>query len=364
MWPYFVLFLIPAWLAIKRKRLTAPGMPGQAAVPDRHWPSMWHLVFWALALMIGLRYEVGGDWFTYLSHIESAVDLGFWESLGAKDPAYGLLIWLGVQTGADIYLVNTACAVLFSYGLLVFCRAQPRPWLALTVAVPYLVIVVAMGYTRQGVAIGLAMVALVALERGGVWRFIVWIALAAAFHKSAVILVPLALLAGSKHRVWSFVLVAVCGALLFVLLLQESVENLRSGYINAAYESSGAAVRVAMNALPGALFLIFRKRFRLSVVQDGFWGWMSWAGILFVAVLAVSPSSTAVDRVALYWIPLQLYVWSRMPEVLGSANASNRLGVMAVVGYSASVMLVWLFFGVHASGWLPYRFFPWVWFWQ
>jgi len=166
------------------------------------------------------------------------------------------------------------------------------------------------------------------------------------------------LLAGTKNRVWSIMLVGVSGAFLFLLLLLDSVENLHSNYIAAAYASSGAPVRVAMNAMPGALFLIFRKRFRLSVVQDDFWGWMSWASLLFVVILVISPSSTAVDRLALYFIPLQLFVWSRMPEVLGSAKASNRFWVMVVVVYSASVMLVWMFFAVNATAWLPYKFFP------
>jgi hypothetical protein len=57
-----------------------------------------------------------------------------------------------------------------------FCRTQPRPWLALTLAFPYLVVVVAMGYTRQGVAIGLEMLALLALERDRLLPFLGWIA--------------------------------------------------------------------------------------------------------------------------------------------------------------------------------------------
>ena len=364
MWPYFVLFLIPAYLAIQRKRLSMTNTSWLTVLPKRRWPTLWHLVFWMLSLMIGFRYEVGGDWLSYLNNVDEAAYFGFWEALGHKDPSYGLLIWLGVQTGTGIFLANTVCAFLFTYGLLEFCRVQPRPWLALTVAVPYLVIVVAMGYTRQGVAIGLAMAGLVVLGRGEIWRFIFWIALAATFHKSAVILVPLAFLAGSKHRMWSVVLVVCSATLLFVLLLQESVEHLRTGYLDAAYESSGAALRVAMNAVPGTFFLVFRKKFRLSLVERRFWEWMSWAGILFVVLLAFSPSSTAVDRLALYWIPLQLYVWSRLPEVLGCANTSNRFWAIAVISYSSSVMLVWLFFGVHANRWLPYKFFPWVWFWQ
>ena len=50
-----------------------------------------------------------------------------------------------------------------------------------------------------------------------------------------------------------------CGpqSLLFVLLLQEWVDFMRAGYFEAAYQSSGAAIRIAMNALPAAFFLIF-----------------------------------------------------------------------------------------------------------
>lgn len=364
MWPYWLLFLIPAWLSIKRARLFTPEGGYAYGVMQPSWPALWRVTFLILALMIGLRFEVGGDWFNYARHLDEAVYLDFWESLTQKDPAYGLLLWVGVQTGWDMYGVNCVCAMLFSFGLVVFCRAQPRPWLALVVALPYLVIVVGMGYTRQGVAIGLAMAGLVALERGSVWRFMLWVALAATFHKSAVILVPLALLAGSKRRWLTLVWVALSGVLLFGLLLQESVDNLKSGYIDASYDSAGAVVRVAMNALPGALFLVFRKRFKLPVVQGSFWGWMSWVAIGFVGLLMVSPSSTAVDRVALYWIPLQLFVWSRLPEVFGRAEASNRFWVVAVVFYSAAVMFVWLFYGVHAQYWLPYQFYPWVWFWQ
>jgi EpsG family len=364
MWPYWLLFLIPAWLAINRARLYTPAGNVLPQLQQTTWPVLWRAMFCLLTLMIGLRYEVGGDWFNYVGHVDAAIHVDFWEALTQKDPAYGVLLWCGIQTGWDMYFVNCVCAMLFSFGLVVFCRSQSRPWLALVVSVPYLVIVVGMGYTRQGVAIGLAMVGLVALVRGSVMRFIIWVALAAMFHKSAVILVPLAVLAGSKRRWLTVVLVVVSGVLLFGLLLQESVDSLKSGYIDAAYDSSGAAVRVAMNALPGALFLLFRKRFKLPEIQDSFWGWMSWVAILFVLLLAVSPSSTAVDRVALYWIPIQLFIWARLPEVFGSALEANSFWVIAVVGYSAAVMFVWLVFGTHAQYWLPYQFYPWVWFWQ
>jgi len=302
---------------------------------------------------------VGGDWFAYISNMEIS-DL-FTES---GDPANKLLFWLGINVGGGIYLVNLICAAFFSWGLLGFCREQPRPWLALTVAVPYLITVVAMGYTRQGVAIGLVMMGLVALGKGRTFQFMLWIALATTFHKSAVILIPLVALANTKRRVFTLLWVGVTGIALFALLLRESLDLLISGYIGDEYNSSGAAIRIAMNAVPAVLFLIFRKRFQLTPELRSFWTWMALSGLLLVLALKISPSSTAVDRVALYWIPLQLFVLSHIPDILGRHNRKNALWVSAIVSYSAAILFVWLFFGENSKSWLPYQFYPWVWLWQ
>ena len=76
-----------------------------------------------------------------------------------------LLNWFAGQNELGIWFVNTICGGIFSYGLIAFARSQPRPWLALAVAVPYLIIVVAMGYTRQAAAIGFVMLGLSALAK-------------------------------------------------------------------------------------------------------------------------------------------------------------------------------------------------------
>ncbi len=359
MWPYWFLFLVAAWLATTRLRPVSG-----VGSPARRWPNWWRMVFVLLVLMIGLRHEVGGDWGSYLAPIEAASYNSLLDIIGAGDPAYGLLNWLAARSGLGPYFVNTVCAAVFSWGLVVFCRAQPRPWLALVVAVPYLVTVVAMGYTRQGTAIGLVMLGLVALSQRKLLRFVLFVALAATFHKSAVILMPLAALAGTRHRLWTVFWVGLSSLLFFVLLLQESVEALQAGYIDAEYQSQGAAVRVAMNAMPAVLFLWFRRRFVMPQADRTFWTWMSLGALGFVGLLLVSPSSTAVDRVALYWIPLQLFVLSRLPNVLGKPDGLNGTLVRWVVAYSAAVLFVWLVFATHAEYWLPYQFYPWVALWK
>ena len=73
-----------------------------------------------------------------------------------------------------------------------FAEAQQRPWLAMVVAIPYLVIVVAIGYTRQGVGDRLIMAGLASYTRkGSVLRFAAYVAIAATFHKTAVVALPL-----------------------------------------------------------------------------------------------------------------------------------------------------------------------------
>jgi hypothetical protein len=354
MWPYWTLFIVAAYLAITKLTPISPLITAK-----KKWPLPWRFIFTILMVMIGLRHEVGGDWAAYIENMEN-----FEAFSEYADPANQMLFWLGMKSGGGIYLVNLISAAIFSWGLVVFCRDQPRPWLALTVATPYLITVVAMGYTRQGVAIGLAMLAIVSLGRRSVNRFVFWVAIAATFHKSAVILVPLAILANTKRRLITFLWVGITAFVLFTLLLREALENLISGYIGDEYQSSGAAIRVAMNAVPAFLFLIFRNRFQLKKEQQSFWTWMALSALLLVIALQVSPSSTAVDRVALYWIPLQLFVLSRLPNVIGSRVGKNALLVNVIVLYSALVLFVWLIYGVHSIYWLPYQFYPWVWLWQ
>jgi len=367
MLPYSLLFLLVLMLSWFRSR------PVIIDNPWAHWPMTWRCMFVLLVLMIGLRHQVGGDWGRHLINLDIIAEASMAEALAiGLDPSNIILNWLATQWGGGVYFVNTVCAAIFAWGLVVYCRSMPLPWLALTVAVPYLVVVVAMGYTRQGGAIGLAMLGMVALGRGRVFRYVLWIALAASFHKSAVIMIPLAIFFGSGRTRLHSVLVAGVVLLLFRLLyelqlmdslelpLMYSFKYLISTYLEYnIYQSSGAAIRVAMNALPAAVFLIFRNRFNLLPAQRGFWTWMALCGVAFVALLAISPSSsTAVDRVALYWIPLQLFVWSHLPVALGRPGRASLRWVRYIVIYSATVQFGWLFFAQTAFAWLPYQFYP------
>ena len=211
-----------------------------------------------------------------------------------------------------------------------------------------------LGYSRQGVALGLAMLGLTGLARGKVLYFVICVALAATFHKSAVLLVPIAVLATPRGRLWTGLWVGIAAGLLYYLLLADSVDRLIVNYVDAGYQSEGAAVRIAMNVLPAALLLLLRKRFVWPPAERNLWMMLALLALASVPWLLLSGSSTAVDRLALYLIPLQLYVLARLPDLLGRGTG-RRTWVLAAVAYYGAVLFVWLNFATHAFAWLPYR---------
>jgi hypothetical protein len=343
---YWLMFLLPAWAGI----VASP----RSRTPERDLELGWLMIVALLSLVIGFRHQVGGDWGNYERHYFEMIGASIDVALEKTDPGYYLLNWLSTQVDGGIYLVNFVCGLIFSMGLVFFCRRQPRPWLALAVAIPYMVIVVAMGYTRQGVALGLVLAGFAWLAKGRNVMFVLMAAVAATFHKSALVLIPLSVLATPRGRLWNAVWVGITVALLYYSLLADSVESLVKNYIEAQYQSEGAAIRVAMNTLPAFIMLVWRRRFQWPPAERNLWVMLSVLSLGTVGWLLAGQSSTAVDRLALYLIPLQLYVFARLPDVMGG-RGNLRNWVILVVLYYAVVLFVWLEYAAHSLYWLPYR---------
>lgn len=318
---------------------------------------MWILLGAFFTLLIGLRYQVGGDWGSYLMHYYSAINEPIEVVFLQKDPGYAMLNWLSSRVGGGIYLVNTVCGAVVMAGMIVFARRQPQPLLAFVVAVPYMIVVVAMGYTRQSVAMGFELLALVFLVAGRFRLFVGLVICGALFHKSAVVLLPFAALASTKKRAWTWTWVGAVTVVTFSLILMEHYERLWQLYVERGRVSEGGGIRVAMNALPAVLFLSFRDKMALNQYEKKLWAWIAIFSLACVPLVFFA--STAVDRVALYFMPIQMLVFSRVERLINDEffRPLARWGV--VLGYGL-VLWVWLNYASHAFAWLPYRFAPFV----
>ena len=342
--------MLPYWLLLGY--FAAGSMLIRPPAPGRRTGSSL-LIFGSvlIALAIGLRYEVGADWETYKFLFSYAGYADLARVLKIGDPGYQLLNWAVQRIGAGIWVVNLVSGAIFSFGLFRFARSQPDPWLAFVVAFPYLVVVVAMGYTRQAVATGILMAGLAALQRGAsIPRFAVYVAAAALFHKTVVIVLPLVIFASQRSRLLNLLAGIAGSILLYDIFLSSSVEGFVRNYIETEYNSQGALIRVVMNLVPAVALFMFRRRLRFNPVELRMWTYFALAAIAMPFALFILPSTTVVDRLSLYLMPLQVAVLPRLTGLL----KGRILGRFLIMVYAALVLFVWLNFAIHAEYWIPY----------
>jgi len=338
MWPYWLMFSIPAFAALSTENR------------ERSW-GPWIALGLFFTICIGFRFHVGGDWYNYQKLYELEIGRAFTDPI-MGDSGYVLLNRLMLHLDWKIYGVNLVCGLIFTCGLTAFCRSLYRPWLGFAVAVPYLVTVVAMGYTRQSVALGLIFWALAYLEKGRFVHYVLLVSAATLFHKTAVIMIPLGMFL--YRQGWLFRLVAV-GLLTFGLwsaFVAQSSEHLWNAYVEQQMQSQGAQIRVAMNFVAAVCLLVYWKQWKKVYPNALLWFWMSLAAV--ACVVLVNFASTAIDRISLYLAPLQVVVYSRLPYLARKQRPPETTVQWILFGYGA-VLFVWLNFATHARYWLPYR---------
>jgi hypothetical protein len=371
------------------------------------------LIFVLLLIFIGFRYQVGGDWKSYLKWYGQFQNAGFNEVLKNDSPAYTALNWvafwllkvLGVSDESSkhlgIYFVNFVCALIFLKGLaglidkLSFTlRVKPLMWIW---SYHYLIVAVAMGYTRQATALGCFMIGLKGLwclktsALDGTSHFkatslsVMALSFAPLFHFS---IIPLLMILATAWLIYACpkkddpmpkvkltvigLTLGVLGLLLFIQLA--ATGNLiyeRIGiYIFGThpYHSKGALPRLLITSGSALLILAFVKTPSLSQWLDPvfktwapptkrFWILISMVGsVLFPAGFFWS---TFADRFGLFFIPLQLLALTFLYSFISQKiKLKNLLGLLELGLILISGMLLWgwLQFSDHAQvAWLPYK---------
>jgi len=306
-------------------------------------------------LIIGLRHDVGGDWDRYISiySFHQGIELDFL-NFRSGDFAYETIHWFSLNYLNGIYSTNLICAIIFISGLIRFCRIMPLPWIALFVSVHFLIIVVSMGYTRQSAAVGLLLWGLVDLIKGKNVKFYISILIGALFHKTLLVMLPIGYLYNNEKfsfiRLISFISILSISA---YALLMDKIEKMFYYYIEIEFhQSGGALIRVFMSFVTALIFFIYREKFKKRFHDEKLWFIFS---VISIILLPASYFySTFSDRIAIYFLPLQLVVLSRIPVLIESAYNRTVFILYAAVIY-ISALYVWLIFGNHSNKWLPYQ---------
>ena len=347
MFPYWLIFSVFAFGSLSR--------PYQV---NRRLGPLLGVALVALTLFVGLRYRVGADWSGYKSIFKNAGLLDWVELTEHGDPGFYSLIGLLHSADLGLWSLNLACATIFMVGLCAFARRMPNPWLTISVALPYLIFVIAMSGIRQATAIGLFYLSINAYRDRRLLASVAWLILAATFHASAIVMLGVAGLSFSRNRLQSLLIIGVTG-FFASYALSSSFDLYTLRYGQHQIQSSGTIYRILMNIIAAVPFLLLSKKFPVSGDHEmKFWRHMSWLSIACLPALAVVSSSTALDRFSLYLIPLQTYVLTWLPAILARNPRNYRTLTIILLVYLAMALLVFLNFGVNAQYSVPYRIYP------
>ena len=314
-----------------------------------------------LVIMIGLRREVGGDWWNYLYMFRYIQLADFAQGIQRTEPGYALINWVGAQLGLGIWFVNRVCAVIFTWGLIALCRQQPNPWLALVASI-FSIVLVGMGFTRQSVALGFCMLALAQYSERPNLRMIIFLALAPLFHTSSIIFALLIALASARERFLTGAVIAALAAFLYLQFAGQIGERLDVYTEGRGNIPLGALPRLLMNAIPAVIFLAFRQRFSTSPGELRLFTIFALMAFASLAILFLFPVAAIVpDRLGYYLVPLQIVVLSRVPTAFGSGDRSNMFFATVIIAYMLTAQITWLTQGNRSLAWLPYKNYAWDW---
>ena len=341
MLPYWLMFGLLAGAAL----VSPPG-------PQRNRPGWWVAAL-LLVLFVGLRWEVGPDWIAY-EYIYSVATQPFDRFMERGDVAFSSIVWLLRNQGFEYWSINLVCSLIFVAGLISFARRLPNPWLAVAVAFPYLIIVVGMSGIRQSAAIGFLFFALGAFSDKRFVAATAFLLIGSLFHASAIMVLGIAAMAMSKNRLAGFAILAVT-VLVGTYALGDDFSRFITRYTKYTVESGGVLFRLIMNLVPALIFLWLHRRIPMSDHQRSFWKILSYISVALVPLAFVIPSTTAIDRVSLYIIPLQMFVLSWTPYVLFQDRRSAFFAVAAIIAYLALAMFVFLSYSTYSRAWVPYE---------
>lgn len=314
------------------------------------------IFFFIFVLFIGLRHEVGGDWFSYINYLKELrlSPEKFFDF--RSDWGFNLLLYIFFNSKYNIYIVNFICAFIFISSIFYFAYRQNSPIMVLFVSVPYIINVVGMGYTRQSVAYAFLIFAIFALKNQRNLFFIFLIVFGSLFHKSLIVFLILYIININKITIkevlgFVIIIVIICA---FVIYRLDTINFYIYYYIGEGQhlESTGTIFRYLINLIPSIIFILFYKNLKCTKSEKRLYLLFSFFTIFGLILFQYAP--TAFDRIGLYLTIIQLYVYSNL-DIIFKNVFLKRLSYVCVFFLYFTINYVWLNFSTYKASWVPYN---------
>lgn len=309
------------------------------------------IVFFTLC--VGFRYEIGTDWFSYIEMFKYIN-----ENIFSSDFGYSIINVLSYKLGYDIIFVNFICSILLFSCILFFLQKTKYPLVNLIVLFPYTIVVVAMNYVRQSVALGFVMLAIYYLVyKFNNFKFILFLFLAFLFHKSAIFLIlflPFTYIKKLQFKRQYFYIFFLIFLLFFIFFFEKNFSKIEFYLSNDNVLSLGALPRIFIHLLPLFIYVLYRKKY-----QDLNYEFLDFVSLLILFSIPFSfYFSTLVDRLNLYFIIFDIIILDRFIHLLKFKSKILFLSFLILINFF--IFFIWYKYSFYAiNDWQPYKNYLW-----
>jgi EpsG family len=314
-----------------------------------------------LLVFMGTRDDTGCDFRAYEARFQNLYeDPSYMSYVMLEEPGFHWLNLLVHQLGLDYMWLNVFGSLIFVVCMIRFVRLSPAPMLLLSIMFPVVILQLGMSGLRQALAVAFLLQAMISFVNVRRINAGLWILLAAQFHQSAYLFLPLAFMAGRKFS-WTMAVasVAVLGPASF-FLLGERADVYSDRYVEQIYgenSSGGAVLRYFLAVLPCILFELQIKRVRRLMPR--LYPLLRVVSLMTFALVPIGLISTvALHRMTFYVLPGTLLIFVCTVMALPKAQALSRKLLVLPAGVLLTYMVGWFTLSQHSSiCYVPYESF-------
>ena len=323
------------------------------------------LLFIFILLFISGRYNVGGDYVSYIDIFEEAK-----ENPDAFDKLQGLtyVIQFIHKLNLSYFFFNFTCSLIFLAGIFKFLNISNERLFVFILLIPTMIYVVGMGYTRQSVSIGLLCFAIYYWSENMNLKKYIFFILSVYIHISSIIFIFLLFHKSyEKIRISKlFLLTFFTTSILFLFyhLYFGSFDNLSSA-IGLEYKiienSPLKFLKFLAHIVPILVFLIFRKKFNKDKKIYPLYFFFIASTVSVIILMFVfkglaeqsSYIDVIADRVLLPFLLIEALIFVRLYSLI---NLEYKfLFKILILFYFGLQLFVWLLFADNSFAWQPYR---------
>lgn len=349
--PYYTIFLIPALFAIfyvnKKNNINT---------------FFWIINSLLLFLLIGFRYGIN-DWFLYERMFEDIYHANNINEVIKKishgDIGFIFLNYLVKSLGFEFQFLNIIIATFCIFCLTKFAYREENPWLVIVISIPIVIIIMFMGFVRQGISFSFLLLSYLYLIEKKVIKFAITVFLATLFHKSALFFIIFIISKYEFKNIWIIIrLIFFILILVFLYIFFKSDVFYRYFYYYLGFGKEefgyfGAYSRLFLNLLPSIIFLVKPKFFSSNPTELRLLFFLSISLILLCFLVSVQ--ALFIDRINYYFVILQLVIYSRIYTKINSQKLKKVYALILSL-YSILITSIWFSFGTTSHAWLPYKF--------